>query len=97
MFTAIDYVATFYKVSPLVKGEKNFIISENWPSSNNFYAEVNDFGETGLSLGTIKDSYYACHPEFKSCSIDAFNRHNSHKVQPIHDLCWPHNVPLTEV
>ncbi len=29
-------------------GEQYYVISKNWPSSNKFYAEVNEFVETSL-------------------------------------------------
>ncbi len=69
--------------------EQYYVISKNWPSSNKFYAEANEFLETGLSLGMIQGPHITLHLDFKSSPIGAFKRHRSNKVQPIHDLSWP--------
>ncbi len=44
--------------------EQYYVISKNWPSSNKVYAEVNEFVETGLSLGRIQGPHITLHPVF---------------------------------
>lgn len=70
-------------------GPENQVISDNWPSSIKFNAEVEAFIQENLSLGRVEGPLIDLPPNFRSSPLGAFMRRRSSKVRVIHDLSWP--------
>lgn len=71
------------------KGCQESIISPNWPSSSKFHKEVSKFIDANLVRGSIEGPLPHLHSAYRASPLGAFQKRNSGKVRPIHDLSWP--------